>query len=315
MGQSAGIPLTDCYAAVDIGASSGRVVVGYLEDGLIRLEEVHRFDNRQVRLNGHDCWDLDLLGTELLRGLARCREAGFAPKTVGIDTWGVDFVLLDADDNLVGDAVAYRDARTNGMYEVADAIMAPEELYRHCGLQRQPFNTIYQLLALQREHPEQLEAADTFLMIPDYLNFLLTGQKAVEYTNASTTGLLNAETGAWDETVMAAFAIPRRLFPNVTHAGASLGPVLPEVASSSASSRWSAGPRPPSGTRPAWGCRPPTTPVARIWPCRPASRRRCSSRRAPGVCSAWRTAVPSVPSRPTARTSPTRADTISVTAS
>ena len=79
MGQSAGIPLTDCYAAVDIGASSGRVVVGYLEDGLIRLEEVHRFDNRQVRLNGHDCWDLDLLGTELLRGLARCREAGFAP--------------------------------------------------------------------------------------------------------------------------------------------------------------------------------------------------------------------------------------------
>lgn len=230
MAQQAQGARTDCYAAVDIGASSGRVVVGYLEEGLIRLQEVHRFDNRQVRRDGHDCWDLDLLSSELLRGLARCKEAGFAPKTVGIDTWGVDFVLLDADDNLVGDAVAYRDGRTAGMYAVADAIMAPEELYRHCGLQRQPFNTIYQLLALQREHPEQLEAADTFLMIPDYLNFLLTGQKAVEYTNASTTGLLNAETGAWDETVMAAFAIPRRLFPNVTHAGASLGPVLPEVA-------------------------------------------------------------------------------------
>ena len=143
MGQSAGIPLTDCYAAVDIGASSGRVVVGYLEDGLIRLEEVHRFDNRQVRLNGHDCWDLGLLGTELLRGLARCREAGFAPKTVGIDTWGVDFVLLDADDNLVGDAVAYRDARTNGMYEVADAIMAPEELYRRVGLPISEFFTCH----------------------------------------------------------------------------------------------------------------------------------------------------------------------------
>lgn len=145
----------------------------------------------------------------------------------GIDTWGVDFVLLDAEDNLVGDAVAYRDSRTAGMYEVADAIMAPEELYRRCGLQRQPFNTIYQLLALQREHPEQLEAADSFLMIPDYLNFLLTGEKAIEYTNASTTGLLNAETGAWDETVMEAFDIPRRLFRNVTHAGRVLGARAP----------------------------------------------------------------------------------------
>ena len=220
----------DCYAAVDIGASSGRVVVGFVEDGLIRLEEVHRFDNRQVRRNGHDCWDVELLSSELVRGLALCKEAGFAPKSVGIDTWGVDFVLLDAEDNLVGDAVAYRDSRTAGMYEVADAIMAPEELYRRCGLQRQPFNTIYQLLALQREHPEQLEAADSFLMIPDYLNFLLTGEKAIEYTNASTTGLLNAETGAWDETVMEAFDIPRRLFRNVTHAGACLGPVRPEIA-------------------------------------------------------------------------------------
>ena len=95
----------DCYAAVDIGASSGRVVVGFVEDGRIHLEEVHRFDNRQVRRGGHDCWDIDLLYGELVRGLALCKEAGFAPKSVGIDTWGVDFVLLDADDNLVGDAV------------------------------------------------------------------------------------------------------------------------------------------------------------------------------------------------------------------
>mgnify|MGYP000059735497 CR=1 FL=1 len=116
----------DCYAAVDIGASSGRVVVGFVEDGRIHLEEVHRFDNRQVRRGGHDCWDIDLLYGELVRGLALCKEAGFAPKSIGIDTWGVDFVLLDADDNLVGDAVAYRDERTQGMFEVADAIMSPK---------------------------------------------------------------------------------------------------------------------------------------------------------------------------------------------
>ena len=103
----------DCYAAVDIGASSGRVVVGFVEDGLIRLEEVHRFDNRQVRRNGHDCWDVELLSSELVRGLALCKEAGFAPKSVGIDTWGVDFVLLDAEDNLVGDAVAGTSARAS----------------------------------------------------------------------------------------------------------------------------------------------------------------------------------------------------------
>lgn len=292
----------DCYAAVDIGASSGRVVVGFVEDGLIRLEEVHRFDNRQVRRNGHDCWDVELLSSELVRGLALCKEAGFAPKSVGIDTWGVDFVLLDAEDNLVGDAVAYRDSRTAGMYEVADAIMAPEELYRRCGLQRQPFNTIYQLLALQREHPEQLVAADSFLMIPDYLNFLLTGEKAIEYTNASTTGLLNAETGAWDETVMEAFDIPRRLFRNVTHAGACLGPCAPRSPA-------------PSATTRAWCCRPPMTRAAPIWPCPPAICRRCSSPRARGACSVWRTAAPSAPRRPSARTSPTRAATTSAIAS
>lgn len=222
---------------------------------------------------------------------------------MGIDTWGVDFVLLDAEDNLVGDAVAYRDSRTAGMYEVADAIMAPEELYRRCGLQRQPFNTIYQLLALQREHPEQLEAADSFLMIPDYLNFLLTGEKAIEYTNASTTGLLNAETGAWDETVMEAFDIPRRLFRNVTHAGACLGPVRPRDR-----------PRPSATTR-AWCCRPPMTQGS-------AYLARARLRFAGGVpflgyvepARRGEPAAPSAPRRPSAKTLPTRVATTSAIA-
>ena len=221
---------TNCYAAVDIGASSGRVVVGEVaEDGTIQLTEIHRFDNIQKRSDGHDCWDVNMLFRETVAGLAKCKEAGFAPKTVGIDTWAVDFVLLDENDQMLGDAVAYRDERTNGMYAVADAIMAHDAVYRRTGIQRQPFNTIYQLLALKREHPEQLAAAKTFLMIPDYLAFLLTGTKANEYTNASTTCLLNARTQNWDEAILEAFDIPRNMFCDIVMPGTDLGAVSPAI--------------------------------------------------------------------------------------
>ena len=221
---------TNCYAAVDIGASSGRVVIGEVTpQGTIELTEIHRFDNIQKRSGGHDCWDVDMLFRETVAGLAKCKEAGYAPKTVGIDTWAVDFVLLDAEDNMLGDAVAYRDERTSGMYAVADAIVSPDEVYRRTGIQRQPFNTIYQLLALQREHPEQIENAETFLMIPDYLAFLLTGTKANEYTNASTTCLMNARTQQWDETILEAFDIPRSMFCDVVMPGTDLGAVTAEI--------------------------------------------------------------------------------------
>ena len=219
----------DCYAAVDIGASSGRVVVGTAQDKHIELTEIHRFDNTQKRIGGHDCWDIDMLFRETLIGLAKCKEAGYVPKTVGIDTWGVDFVLLDENDSLLGNAVAYRDERTNGMYQVADKILPPEVVYRRCGIQRQPFNTIYQLLALKGEHPEQLKQAKTFLMIPDYLAFLLTGTKVNEYTNASTTCLLNARTQNWDDTILEAFDIPRDIFCDVVMPGTDLGAVLPDI--------------------------------------------------------------------------------------
>ena len=218
------------FVAFDLGATSGRTILGSLRDGELVLKELTRFPNAILPLGGHYYWNIFSLYEHLCEGLRAAAREGVEITSVGIDTWGVDFVLLDADDNLVGDAVAYRDERTSGMFEVADAIMSPEELYRRTGIQRQPFNTIYQFLALQRENPEQLEAAETFLMIPDYLGFLLTGEKALEYTNASTTGLLNAETGAWDETVLARFNIPRRLFRNVTMAGACLGPVKPSIA-------------------------------------------------------------------------------------
>lgn len=220
---------SDCYAAVDIGASSGRVVIGTVNEGHIELTEIHRFDNIQKRINGHDCWDIDMLFRETVAGLAKCKEAGFTPKTIGIDTWGVDFVLLDEQDALIGEAVAYRDERTNGMYSIADRIMASDAIYRRTGIQRQPFNTIYQLLALKLEHPEQLEQAKSFLMIPDYLAFLLTGTKVNEYTNATTTCLLNARTQQWDQTILDAFGIPSEMFCDVVMPGADLGPVLPQI--------------------------------------------------------------------------------------
>lgn len=220
---------SNCYAAVDIGASSGRVVVGTVQNGCIELTEIHRFDNIQKRSGGHDCWDIEMLFRETVAGLAKCKEAGFTPKTIGIDTWGVDFVLLDKNDQLIGDAVAYRDDRTNGMYSIADRIMAPDEVYRRTGIQRQPFNTIYQLIALKREHPEQLEQAESFLMIPDYLAFLLTGIKVNEYTNATTTCLLNARTQQWDNVILDAFDIPQEMFCEVVMPGTDLGVVKPEI--------------------------------------------------------------------------------------
>ena len=221
---------TDCYAAIDIGASSGRVVVGWIDEtGKMKIEEVHRFDNTQKRLDGHDCWDIEMLFEETVRGLATAHEAGFEPKSIGIDTWGVDFVLLDSDGKLIGNAVAYRDERTQGIYPLADAIMDPDVVYRRTGIQRQPFNTLYQLLALRREDPSQLAQAAHFLMIPDYLAYLLTGVMANEYTNASTTSLLNARTMTWDSDIIETFGLPSHIFEDVVMAGTPLGYVLPTI--------------------------------------------------------------------------------------
>lgn len=221
----------NAYAAVDIGASSGRVIMGWLEAGVMHLKEVHRFDNIQKRVNGHDCWDIDHLFDQVVAGLKAAREkTGVTPATIGIDTWAVDFVLLDERGELIGDAVAYRDERTRGMYEVADALMPASEVYARTGIQRQPFNTIYQLLALKKEHPEQLEAARTFLMVPDYLNCRLTGVMACEYTNATSTSLLNAHTHDWDEEVLSAMGLPRSIFSTPRMPGETLGTLSPSIA-------------------------------------------------------------------------------------
>lgn len=211
------------HLAVDIGASSGRHILGHVENGRMVLEEVYRFDNVQIHKNGHDCWDLDALWQHILAGLRACRAAGKIPQTMGIDTWAVDFVLLDAAGRPVCDAVAYRDRRTQGMDQAAEEKLPFARLYARTGIQKQPFNTVYQLLALQKEHPEQLAAARHFVMIPEYFNYLLTGRIQNEYTNATSTALVNARTKDWDGEILAALGLPRAIFGALQLPGARVG--------------------------------------------------------------------------------------------
>ena len=217
------------YLAIDIGASSGRHILGHMEGGKLVLEEVHRFDNLQVRKNGHDCWDMDNLWNGVLSGLKACKDLGKLPITIGIDTWGVDYVLLDENDQVLGDPVAYRDSRTEGMDAVVSQSISPEELYARTGIQKAPFNTIYQLTALKREHPEQLEKAKRFLMVTEYLNFRLTGIKQNEYTNSTTTNLVNAAGKTWDKELITQLGLPADIFHDLAMPGTILGGLRPEI--------------------------------------------------------------------------------------
>ena len=217
------------HLAIDIGASSGRHILGHLEDGKMILEEVFRFDNSQIRKDGHDCWDHQALARSVLQGIAKCKEIGKLPATIGIDTWGVDFILLDEQGLPCSDMVAYRDARTEGADALVDAAIPADELYTRCGIQKMLFNTIYQLVALKKEHPEQLEKAQRLLMVPEYLNFVLTGKMANEYTNATTGNLVNARAKDWDWEVIDRLGLPRRVFGKLEMPGTMLGGLTPTV--------------------------------------------------------------------------------------
>ena len=217
------------YLAIDIGASSGRHILAFMKNGKMELEEVYRFDNKQIQKNGHVCWDLENLWNGILEGLKTCSRLEKIPKTIGIDTWGVDYVLLDENNRLLGDAVAYRDNRTDGMDKIVDALIPENELYGRTGIQKQMFNTIYQLTAHKKEVPEQLEKAKSLLMIPDYFNFLLTGEQKQEYTNATTTNLVNAKDKEWDYPLIETLGFPKALFGQLSMPGTLVGELLPEI--------------------------------------------------------------------------------------
>lgn len=214
------------YLACDIGASSGRHILGTLENGHMEIMELYRFDNEYALKDGHLCWDVEALKRHVLQGLKAARP--YAPVSFGIDTWGVDFVLLDQGERIIGGAVAYRDRRTEGMDARLEERLPFARHYSLTGIAKQPFNTVYQLMSLPRE---ALEKAESFLMMPDYLHFFLTGKKCNEYTNASTTAMLNAKTRAWDPEVLQAAGLPPRLFANPpVMPGTILGDFLPEIA-------------------------------------------------------------------------------------
>ncbi len=204
--------MSEYYLAIDIGASSGRHILGHKEGDKLVLEEIYRFENRQFEKDGHVCWDIDHLRRGILEGMKECGKAGKIPVSVGIDTWGVDYVLLDEFGKILGDAVAYRDTRTEGMDAVCDKTISPKELYARCGIQKQPFNTLYQLLALKKEHPDQLRQARSLLMIPDYFGYELTGVMKQEYTNATTTNLVLASEKKWDLELIEKLGLPTGLF-------------------------------------------------------------------------------------------------------
>ena len=211
------------YLAIDIGASSGRHIIGTVQDGKIALEEVFRFVNGQIRKDGHDCWDIDALVASVKAGIDAALEKG-PVDSIGIDTWGVDFVLLDKDLKRCSDAVAYRDLRTAGAdAEIEKEVVDFPSLYKRVGIQKASYNTIYQLWALKKEHPEQLARAAHFVTVPEYVNFALTGNVVHEYTHSSTTALLDAAKKDWDRELIEKLGLPVGIFGKLEMPGATVG--------------------------------------------------------------------------------------------
>ncbi len=217
------------YLAIDIGASSGRLILSHQEDGKMVMEEIHRFPNGMTEKDGWKVWDVDRLFAEIKTGMKKCLEMDKIPVSVGVDTWAVDFVLLDGEGTRITDAVAYRDSRTDGMDELVYRIIPEGDLYARTGIQKQIFNTIYQLMAMKEQEPEVLAAAKTYLMIPDYFHYLLTGKKVAEYTNATSTQLVSPETKDWDRELMEMLGYPADIFLEIVTPGTCLGELTEEM--------------------------------------------------------------------------------------
>ncbi len=224
--------------AIDLGASGGRAMLGRLSSGrggqMITVEEAHRFDHGPIALP-HDAgqtyhWDAVRLWDEVTTGIRKAAHAYGAPASIGVDTWGVDYGLIDASGRLLENPVAHRDARTAGMMARAFQRVGKEEIFRRTGLQFMDINTLYQLMAAVDQRSRILEAADRMLMMPDLFHYWLSGSKAVEYTDASTSQMMGAQSRAWDRELMAQAGVPDRFLPELVEAGTQVGTVRPALA-------------------------------------------------------------------------------------
>lgn len=217
------------FLAIDIGASSGRHILGSLQDGKIVLEEVYRFWNGMDNEDGTLCWNVERLFDEIITGMKKCREIGKIPESVGIDTWGVDYVLLDKEGRMLGKAAGYRDHRTDNMDQAVYEVISEEDLYARTGIQKAIYNTVYQLMALKRQHPEYMEKASAMLMIPDYFHYRLCGRMVQEYSEATTSQLLDPVTKDWDYELIEMLGYNKSMFQKIYMPGTSIGSLTEEV--------------------------------------------------------------------------------------
>lgn len=216
--------------AIDLGASSGRGIVGSFDGNKLSLEEIHRFPSEPVTVAGVFSWDILRIFHEIKQAINKCALSEHKDiSTIGIDTWGVDYGLLDKDGRLLKNPVHYRDARTVGIQDYAEQFMPKKRLYEISGIQFCNFNTVWQLCAEMRDNPQLMAAANKMLFIPDLLNYFLTGKMQSEYTIASTGALLDANTRNWSDEIINAFGFEKELFAPIVQPGAVVGPLLPEL--------------------------------------------------------------------------------------
>ena len=218
------------YLALDLGAESGRGLLGRFDGDRLTLEEVHRFPNGPVRMLDSLHWDVPRLFDEMKAALRKAAAGHPGLDGVGVDTWGVDFGLVGRGDTLLGNPVHYRDPRTVGMMDAAFRLVPRERIYEVTGLQFLPINSLYQLLALKTAHSPLLDVAETMLMIPDLFGWLLTGRRAGERTDASTTQLLDPRDGEWSGELCEGLGLPRSILPDLIDPGTELGPLRGSVA-------------------------------------------------------------------------------------
>lgn len=221
--------MMNTYLAVDFGGGSGRVMAGFIHRGVLKLEEVYRFPNRQVRMGNHIYWDFPALFEEMKNGIRQAVRQGYSVRSIGIDTWGVDFGLIDKDGNLLGNPVCYRDPRTNGLPEELFDEPALSGHYAEAGIQVMPINTLFQLYSMRKSDDAQLKVADRLLFMPDLFSYYLTGVANNEYCIASTSELLDARTRTWNRPLIESLGLPQSLFGEIVMPGTVRGKLRKEV--------------------------------------------------------------------------------------